>query len=155
MATAWSYIPLIGDFSAAGFYIKNDVGTVIPRSATSTVQGNPRPGVLKWHLSLANATPNTAGDNKVVIYVPTPFSFTSGDLSTKVNSYLPIVTLYGSSAEFTDQEVYLFTTIPAVDSGGLLDPDGNCVAVTIQIAAATTDDLDIGVVIDFSHSLIN
>lgn len=150
MTTLWKYTPVLGDFSSPLFSVTNNADLAIPRDDASDVQGTPRPGVLKWFLSLVTSDPTDGSDDESIkITVPTPFAFTADDITTKGNSLLPLVTIVPENAAVYTQKVFVESFLPVVDE------DGCRVVITVTVGAAAAAALNPAVIIDFSHSSIN
>lgn len=171
MATSWTYIPIVGDYSAQGLNVFVEATfETIPRNTDPAQQGDAREGVLKWYLLLDNADPTVHADDAILAFVVrTPFQnqpFLPGQTVFSKNLQ-PLVVLTPSNGAAANQKLIAEPTITGSPAALVaLVPQLAAIAATlntnylysiVQVALVTPANAQVTfqLTIDFSHSSIN
>jgi hypothetical protein len=143
MATANTFIPIVGQLDAP-FAITSGNDSPILRSADPALQGDPRPGVLRWVLLLVTPDPTADSDNNFRVTVPVPEAIDMSEVATELNTVVPLVSVSPTSSA---------SAVAGATLSGL-DPVARTITVTVDIEQVATNS-SYNLVIDFCHSAIN
>lgn len=154
MATAATFVPIVGDFDAPFALLSGDA-SVVPADATAALAGVARPGKLKWAFNLIVPDTSANSDDTYTVDVPVPFSanlFTAANFLTMSNSFFPLLSILpGTATAAAAAAVSPLLTVGATGTWSAANLTLQC-AIALPAAVVTVEYL---CVIDFSHSLIN
>lgn len=151
MATNATYIPVLGDFSAPFSIVSQDASAVPRNTAIANIQGAWRPGKIRWifDLNIPDAT-TPATDDQFTIQVPSPYAFTAADIGANENSFWPSVVITPRDSGVIAEQVSAM-----VMDGSSWSVANQTVAVLVVVNAPGGALLNIGIDINFSHTMIS
>lgn len=148
MPTANTFAPIVGSLDAPFAIVSGD-GTTIPRSAAAGVQGDPRPGVLRWVLLLDTPDATAFVDDQFSVTVPIPedLDLDANILANGVNSIFPLVNVVAGNASIAG-----FFDAGVAMAG--VDVANRTVTVLVTVSSVAQNG-EWTLTIDFCHSAVN